>query len=560
MKKIFYAAIILTVLFSACPEPEENDGNGAGNGDNGNTCTITFDSQGGDPNPAPQTVTKGGVVIEPDTDPIMVTGEVFLGWYKSLADGRPPYDWNSPVEESFKLYAKWNIDMVTITFNSADNEGVLTSEEIKVIKGRTIETKGELNNLYNKFERRDGYIFGGWLTGSDKGPVVTFPAIYNANTALYANWIDLEDVKGAWTSTNSTGGVLNLLVRDDDEDTGYIFEQTSASPYVKFGTVTWELNPIAVGAEENTVTLELDGKTVLLTPITETKIPETDPEENFPALAGFWVNSSVGSINLRKDGTALITDTGNVKTDMVYAADEDNVYLLCKDEPYCVLMTVKLIGDNSLQGFNKLIFSELLLGIWEIDMGGKKASFEFSDLTEGNYYALGKSLEFNYVLNESTEDDLLRITISQLETPTKFGPYRFEISGNTLTLNGKDITALSYKKLGAKPVYTGAAGDPRLFGQWNNIDNDEYLSIDQGLSLQGYGFFNRHKGITHLQRYLYQASDDIITFYPPDIGIAPGIESYPYTVTTGFPAALTFNGNTYQQSAFVPTSLPDGAN
>ena len=66
--------------------------------------TITFDSNGGSAVDS-QTVKEGGKVAEP-TDPTR-DGYTFDGWYLSLTD-KEKYDFDTKVEKSFTLYAKWS--------------------------------------------------------------------------------------------------------------------------------------------------------------------------------------------------------------------------------------------------------------------------------------------------------------------------------------------------------------------------------------------------------------------------------------------------------------------
>ena len=64
--------------------------------------TVTFDAKGGTPNPASQTVEKGGLVTEPT--PPTKADSIFLGWYYN------DVKWNfstDVVNESMTLVAKW---------------------------------------------------------------------------------------------------------------------------------------------------------------------------------------------------------------------------------------------------------------------------------------------------------------------------------------------------------------------------------------------------------------------------------------------------------------------
>jgi len=83
-----------------------------------NTYTVTFDSQGGS-YVGSQTVEHGGKVSRP-TAPTK-TGYTFAGWYKESGCINA---WNfatDTVTSDITLYAKWNINSYTVTFNKNDD-------------------------------------------------------------------------------------------------------------------------------------------------------------------------------------------------------------------------------------------------------------------------------------------------------------------------------------------------------------------------------------------------------------------------------------------------------
>lgn len=77
------------------------------------TCTVTFDLQGyGTMTTATQTdIPKGDKVTEPNPAP-SANGWTFGGWYKEAACTNA-YDFNSAVNSSFTLYAKWTENSAT---------------------------------------------------------------------------------------------------------------------------------------------------------------------------------------------------------------------------------------------------------------------------------------------------------------------------------------------------------------------------------------------------------------------------------------------------------------
>jgi uncharacterized repeat protein (TIGR02543 family) len=73
--------------------------------------TVTFNANGGSGAPAASTLTRGGVVAEPDTEPVN-TGMSFLGWFKDQA-GTTAWNFADPVNVHTTLYAKWGFVAVT---------------------------------------------------------------------------------------------------------------------------------------------------------------------------------------------------------------------------------------------------------------------------------------------------------------------------------------------------------------------------------------------------------------------------------------------------------------
>jgi uncharacterized repeat protein (TIGR02543 family) len=76
---------------------------------------VTFDTNGGSPVPAQQTVTQGGKVTRPSNNPTQI-GFVFDGWY-SNDDFTTEYDFDTEIYSDTAIYAKWNesiIEMVSI--------------------------------------------------------------------------------------------------------------------------------------------------------------------------------------------------------------------------------------------------------------------------------------------------------------------------------------------------------------------------------------------------------------------------------------------------------------
>ena len=96
-------------------------------------CRITFDAQGGSEVPA-QTVTPGEVVEIPQQT--SREGYTFDGWYEDAGTTKA-YDFKTPVTGAKTLYAKWNKNTYTVTF---DAQGGSTVAAQKAAYGETVKT------------------------------------------------------------------------------------------------------------------------------------------------------------------------------------------------------------------------------------------------------------------------------------------------------------------------------------------------------------------------------------------------------------------------------------
>ena len=160
-------------------------------------CTITFVTSGGTPI-ASQIVKYGGLIAKPE-DPTRVNYS-FAGWY-SDPECTATYDFNSPVINDMKLYAKWDADGIyTVSFHT-DNDIEIPSQTL---------LRGELVTEPEK-PKKIGYIFTGWydersLTEYD------FSTPINSNLNLYAQW---EEAKNQ-SPTGTTSASLFSWYENDD--------------------------------------------------------------------------------------------------------------------------------------------------------------------------------------------------------------------------------------------------------------------------------------------------------------------------------------------------------
>jgi uncharacterized repeat protein (TIGR02543 family) len=74
--------------------------------------TVTFNTDGGSPIPAQQTVTQGGKVTQPSNNPTKI-GFVFDGWYSS-SSLTTTYNFNNQIYSDTTIYAKWNESIIAM--------------------------------------------------------------------------------------------------------------------------------------------------------------------------------------------------------------------------------------------------------------------------------------------------------------------------------------------------------------------------------------------------------------------------------------------------------------
>jgi uncharacterized repeat protein (TIGR02543 family) len=92
-----FAALLVTAIFTlaGCDDPSNPD----------QTYTVRFESNGGTPSPAAQTIAAGGKVTQPAA--MTKTGNTFSGWYKEAALTTAWDFATDTVSAAITLYAKW---------------------------------------------------------------------------------------------------------------------------------------------------------------------------------------------------------------------------------------------------------------------------------------------------------------------------------------------------------------------------------------------------------------------------------------------------------------------
>ena len=152
--------------------------------------TVKFDTDGGS-DIDDQYVYKGDTVQAPSV-PIR-TGYTFFRWY--IDENRTiPYYMDTEVQNSFTLYAKWELNKYSLNFDS-NGSG-------EAIPSKTINYNEEYGNL--PVPVREGYTFTGWYTEKDGGQEVSNNTRLTNDVTIYAHW----KVNEYTLSFDSNGGEL----------------------------------------------------------------------------------------------------------------------------------------------------------------------------------------------------------------------------------------------------------------------------------------------------------------------------------------------------------------
>ncbi|GAS83707.1 InlB B-repeat-containing protein [Paenibacillus amylolyticus] len=165
---------------------------------------ITFDTDEGT-TIAPQTVAYGDLLSRP-TDPER-TGYAFAGWF---TDSGQPFDFAATtVVADMTLYAKWNIAVRTVTFNT---DGGTTIQAIEVNNGEMLSRPSD--------PVRTGYTFTGWYSDIARSQLFDFAiATVNADMTLYAGWT-LPSPGGGNSGNNGNTGNSGGSVDSGSNESG----------------------------------------------------------------------------------------------------------------------------------------------------------------------------------------------------------------------------------------------------------------------------------------------------------------------------------------------------
>ncbi len=180
-----------------------------------NSYTVTFNSNGGS-SVAPITQNYGTTLVSP-TAPTK-EGHSFAGWY-SNETLTTSYTFTTIPAQNITLYAKWNINTYTITFNS--NGGSLVTE---------ITQNYHTSVATPTAPTKEGHTFDGWYSNQELTTVYTFGVMPGQNITLYAKWlinqyiITFDSNEGSIISPITQNFGTEVLAPTPPTRTGYTFD------------------------------------------------------------------------------------------------------------------------------------------------------------------------------------------------------------------------------------------------------------------------------------------------------------------------------------------------
>ena len=179
-----------------------------------NAYTVSFDSNDGS-SVAAQSVNYNTSASKP-ADPSM-TGYTFAGWFTDK-DCTTAYDFSSKVTGDITLYAKWNINAYTVSFDSNGGSSVAAQS---VAYNTTASKPADPS--------KTGYTFADWFTDKDCTKAYDFSSKVTGNITLYAKWninsykVSFESNGGSSVAAQSVTYNTAASKPTDPSKTGYNF-------------------------------------------------------------------------------------------------------------------------------------------------------------------------------------------------------------------------------------------------------------------------------------------------------------------------------------------------
>ena len=164
-------------------------------------ATVVFATNGGSEVPAQKITVSDTAKVQKPSDPTK-TGHTFTGWY--LDDTCvTEYNFNAVVTDNLTLYAGWEKEEYTVTFNLGYSGAQSVAATVKYGEP-AVYPEGE--------PTRSGYIFDDWYLGASSSADMYDGSGITGNTTLYAKWISSSTkVYQLTLDNNYSGGGSNTI-------------------------------------------------------------------------------------------------------------------------------------------------------------------------------------------------------------------------------------------------------------------------------------------------------------------------------------------------------------
>jgi uncharacterized repeat protein (TIGR02543 family) len=170
-----------------------------------NTVTLTYNAQGGSGAPGNQTGNAASNVTVSSTVPTR-TGYTFTGWDTVANGSGTDYaggaTYTLPNSGTDTLYAQWQINTVTLTYNAQGGSGAPGNQTGNAASNVTVSST---------VPTRTGHTFAGWDTaangsGTDYAGGATYTLPNSGTATLYARWTPISRITATVTLTYDPRG------------------------------------------------------------------------------------------------------------------------------------------------------------------------------------------------------------------------------------------------------------------------------------------------------------------------------------------------------------------
>lgn len=240
--------------------------------------TVSYNSNGGSSTPSSTTVNEGSSVTLPT---VTRTGYTLNGWYTASSGGTKVGNAGASYKptSSLTLYAQWNANKYTLTYNA--NGGTVSPSSKEILYD------GAYGTLPTP--TREGYAFDGWYTASSGGTQVTSSTVHKSTSdvTIYAHW----SIRTFIVTYNGNGGTPSRASDD------VVFNQSTALPtatrtgYRFLGWYTASSGGTRIGGEGDSYTVKSD-----------------------VTLYAQWIKTYVVSFKFNGGSTADYSETHDVNT------------------------------------------------------------------------------------------------------------------------------------------------------------------------------------------------------------------------------------------------------